>query len=143
MTVERLVRKRGSSPAMTIERWCTNSESRWSVSGSHSLRHLAQLEFLDLAGAGFRNLGEHDVARAFVRGEVLAAPLHQLLVARLRTRLELDEGAWRLAPFVVVLGNHRGGCDGGVLVERILHLDRGNVLAAGDDDVLGAVLQLD
>jgi hypothetical protein len=30
-----------------------------------------------------------------------------------------------------------------MLVQRVLDLDRGNVLAAGDDDVLGAVLELD
>ena len=30
-----------------------------------------------------------------------------------------------------------------MLVERILDLDRGNVLAAGDDDVLRTVLELD
>ena len=34
-------------------------------------------------------------------------------------------------------------CTAGMLVERVLDLDRRDVLAARDDDVLGAVLELD
>jgi hypothetical protein len=41
---------------------------------SHFLRHLAQLEFLHLAGGGLGQFREHHVARAFVAGEILAAP---------------------------------------------------------------------
>ena len=44
----------------------------------HTLRHLAQLEFLDLAGRGLGQFGEHDVARAFVARQVLAAIRDQL-----------------------------------------------------------------
>ena len=36
-----------------------------------ALRHLAQPELLDLAGAGLRHLGEHDVARHLVAGEIV------------------------------------------------------------------------
>src|SRR5215831_12499603 len=110
---------------------------------SHRLRHVAQLELLDFAGRGPRQFGEHDVARTFVAGEVLAAPGDDIVPRRLLSRLELDEGARRLTPFVVGLGHHGGGPNRGVLVERILYLDRGNVLAAGDDEVLGAILELD
>jgi hypothetical protein len=39
--------------------------------------------------------------------------------------------------------DHAAGGDGRVLVERVLDLDRRDVLAARDDDVLGAVLELD
>ncbi len=46
------------------------------VKRSHRLRHLAQLEFLDLAGARLRDVRKDDVARAFVGGQMLAAPLH-------------------------------------------------------------------
>src|SRR4029450_3874718 len=110
---------------------------------SHRLRHLAQLEFLNLAGRCARQLGEHDVARTLVAGEVVAAPGDESRPRRLLPRLELDEGARRLAPLVGGLGHDRGGSDRGMLVERVLHLDRGNVLTTGDDDVLGTVLELD
>src|SRR4029079_2703820 len=45
----------------------------------HVLRHLAQLEFLHLAGGGLRQLREHDVARALVAREVLAAPRDEIV----------------------------------------------------------------
>ena len=67
----------------------------------------------------------------------------QLGLGRVGLGLQLDEGAGHLAPFLVRLGDHRGQHDGRVLVERVLDLDRGDVLAARDDDVLGAVLELD
>jgi hypothetical protein len=60
---------RGSSPRMT----------RALRAQSRPLRHLAQLEFLNLPGAGLRDLRKHDVARAFVGGEVGAAPGDELL----------------------------------------------------------------
>ena len=101
------------------------------------------LNFCDLAGARLRNFGEHDVARAFVGGEILAAPGDELLGAGARALLQLDECAWRLAPFLVGLGDHGDRLHGRMLVERVLDLDRGNVFAAGNDDVLGAVLELD
>src|SRR5262245_64179886 len=60
---------------------------------SHALRYLAQLEFLDLSGRGFRDLDEHHVARAFVAREVLFAPREELVGTGLGAGLELDEGA--------------------------------------------------
>jgi hypothetical protein len=90
---------------------------------SHLLRHVAQLEFLDLAGRGLRELCEHDVARALVAREVLAAPGNELVLARGLPGLELDEGAGGLAPFLVGLGHDRGGLHRRVLVERVLDLD--------------------
>ena len=56
---------------------------------------------------------------------------------------QFDKGAGRLAPFFVRPGHHGGEQHGGMLGQRILHFDGGNVLAAGNDDVLGAVLELD
>src|SRR6476660_3948744 len=41
--------------------------------GSRRLRRLTQLEFLDLAGRGLGQLGEHHAARAFEAGELLLA----------------------------------------------------------------------
>src|SRR5262249_29724069 len=109
----------------------------------NALCHLAQLEFLDLAGAGLWDVGEHHVARTLVGGEVLLAPGHEIVRGNLGARLELDEGARRLAPLLVLLGHDCRRLHGGMLVERILDLDRRDVLAARDDDVLRAVLELD
>src|SRR3981081_1089199 len=66
---------------------------------SHFLRHLAQLEFLHLAGGGLGQFRDHGVARSFVAREVLAAPGDEVVRARVLARLELDEGARGLAPF--------------------------------------------
>ena len=57
--------------------------------------------------------------------------------------LERDEGARALAPLGVRPRDHGGLEHGGVAVQGALDLDRGDVLAARDDDVLGAVLDLD
>ena len=57
--------------------------------------------------------------------------------------LQLHEGARRLAPFLVGPRHHGGELRRRVLVERDLDFDRGDVLAARDDDVLLAVLDLD
>src|SRR3546814_17695146 len=48
-----------------------------------------------------------------------------------------------LAPMVVGLGHHRGFEHRRVAVEHALDLDGRDVLAARDDDVLGAVLEID
>lgn len=58
-------------------------------------------------------------------------------------RLQLDISHRHFTPFVVSTSDHTTGRHGRVLVERILHFDRRDVLAAGDDDVLGAILELD
>ena len=58
-------------------------------------------------------------------------------------RLELHEGAGRLAPFLIGPRHHRRKLHRRMPVERDLDLDARNVLAARDDDVLGAVLDLD
>src|SRR5262249_32560597 len=54
------------------------------------LSHFTQLEFLNLASAGLRNFRENQVPRAFVGGQVLTAPLHQLVGACRCARLQLD-----------------------------------------------------
>ena len=61
---------------------------------------------------------------------MLAAPPHQFVGARLRTRFQFHERAGRFAPFVVRLGHDGSGGDRGMLIERVFHLDRGNILAA-------------
>jgi len=87
-------------------------------------RHFPQLEFLDFAGRGLRQFGEHHVARAFVAGEVVAAPGDDVFGGKRRAGAKLDEGARGLAPFLVRLGDDRDGRDRGVLVDRVLDLDR-------------------
>jgi len=54
----------------------------------------------------------------------------------LLTVFELDEGFGPLAPFLVGRGHDRHGGDGRVPADRRLDLDGGDVLTAGDDDVL-------
>src|SRR3954471_18361731 len=83
------------------------------------------------------------MARHLVSGEIGLAVRDELVAGNFRARPKLDEGARRFAPLVVRLRYHGGGLHGGMLVERVLHLDRRDVLAARDYDVLGAVLELD
>src|SRR5690554_7452027 len=56
---------------------------------------------------------------------------------------QLDEGARSLAPLVVGLGHDRRLFHRRVGIQRVFNLDSGDVLAAGNDDVLGAILDLD
>src|SRR5271166_3598171 len=105
-------------------------------------RPFAQGEFLHLAGRSLRDLGEHDGARAFVAREPRPAPFDQFLGGRLVAGLHLDEGAGRLAPFLVRPSHHGGELHARMLVQRVLDLNRRNVLPARDDDVLGPVPQL-
>jgi hypothetical protein len=83
------------------------------------------------------------MARAFKAREVLAAVLHQFVGRDGLAGLELDEGAGRLAPFIIELGNDRRRRNGGMFVKRVLDLNGRNILAAGNDDVLRPVLELD
>src|SRR3954471_23882598 len=112
-------------------------------SSSCSLRHVPQPELLYLACACFRHFTEHDVARDLVACKMRAAVRDDVLCAGARIRLEFDKRARRLAPFVVRLGHDGGGLHGRMLVQGVFDLDRRDVLAAGYDDVLRAVLELD
>ncbi len=58
-------------------------------------------------------------------------------------RLRVDERARRFAPFRVRPRHHRGFHHLRVAVETLLDFQRLDVLSAGDDDVLGAILDLD
>src|SRR5947209_1410677 len=61
-------------------------------------RHLAQLELLDLPGARLRHFAEHHVTRHLVAREVGLAVRDDVVLGRIRARLEFDEGARGLAP---------------------------------------------
>src|SRR5665213_3229670 len=82
----------------------------WPVSSSgrhrsvERLRLIAQHVFLHLAGRGLGQGTEHDRARRLEMRQVLAAESNDLLRRGARARLERHEGAWRLAPFIVVKG---------------------------------------
>src|ERR1700726_2273366 len=106
-------------------------------------RHLAQLEFLQLSSRCLGDFGEHDEVGTFVVGEMLTTPGDQLLRRRRSARLEFDKGARRLTPSLVWLGDHRGSLHRWVVVKHILDLDRRNVFAARDDNVLRTIFQLD
>src|SRR5215510_14742777 len=97
------------------------------------LRPLPQNVFLDLPGRRRRQRSEHDLLRHLESREAVAAVPDHFVFGGTRTGLELDEGAWRLAPLLVRARDDRGERD----------LDARDVLAAGDDDVLLAVLDLD
>src|SRR5260370_33454970 len=84
------------------------------------LRDLPQYELLDLPGRRLRQFPEYDVARTFVTGEMLAAPRDQFLRRRGRARLELNEGAGRLAQLVGGSRDPGGGLNGGGPVQRPL-----------------------
>ena len=108
------------------------------------LRLLSQHVFLDLAGRGLRQGAEDDGA-----GHLEARPsaARQCAISSasvaVAPRFSVDEGAGRLAPFLVRPRDHGAVDHSRVAVERALDLDRADVLAARDDDVLRAVLDLD
>src|ERR1700757_2880764 len=83
------------------------------------------------------------MAWTFVGGEILLAPADELVGARCRSRLELDDGARRFTPFLIRLGDHCDDLDRRMFVQRVFDFDGGNVFAAGNDDVLGTILELD
>src|SRR5439155_24295311 len=108
--------------------------------GSHAL---AELVLLDLPGRRLRQLAELDLARSLEARQVQARERDQLGLREGRVRPERDEGLRTLAPFLARDRDHRRLEDVRMADERLLHLDRRDVLAAGDDDVLGPVAQLD
>src|SRR5579872_1641488 len=85
------------------------------------LRTLAQRVFLDLAGRGFRQRAEHDSLRRFVVRHVGAAEGGDVgRRDRLGRLLQRDEGARRLAPFVVRPGDDGRLHDRRVAVKHLL-----------------------
>src|SRR5690606_7529967 len=105
---------------------------------------LAELELLDLAGGRLRQLRDelHRVGR-LETGQALPGVPDQL---GLGGGLPVAQHHERLGPLAPLLVRHRDDRDlqdRGMGVDRALHLHRRDVLAAGDDDVLGPVAQLD
>src|SRR5258707_8187411 len=102
------------------------------AASTHRLRALAQHEFLDLAGRGFRQWAEDDVARRLETRHALAAEGNDLRRLGSRAVLQRNESAGRLAPIRVRAGDDRGFHDRGVAIKHVLDLDRRDVLAARD-----------
>src|SRR5208282_418977 len=99
---------------------------------------VAQDELLDLAGGGLRQRPELDRVGALVVGEALAAERDDLVRGGYGTLVEGDERLGPFSPVRVRDPDNRAFEHGGVGAERLLDFDAGDVLAAGDDDVLAA-----
>src|SRR5919202_3049679 len=104
---------------------------------------LAQDELLDLTGRGLGELAELDGSGGLEAGDALLAELYDLLFGGFFPLLQDDESLRTLPPFLVRDGHHGGLYHGRMPANDLLDLDRGDVLAAGDDHVLAAVPDLD
>src|SRR3989442_1188603 len=91
------------------------------------------------AGVPRQRRDEHDGRRLLVAGEVRPAMRDQLRLARRGAGCEHDEREGRLDPARVGHPDDRSVRDVGMLEQRALDLRRVDVLAAGDDQVLLAV----
>src|SRR4051794_31692906 len=133
----------------------TSQCRRWPRSRSSARRHglrsgpamtvgayrLSQFELLDLSCRGLRQTAEGDEPRTFEVRQMHAAPGDDVFLrGALHVRLERDEGMWSLAPLIVGLCYHSCLHYVGVLVKHLLHFQRADVLASGDDDILRPVL---
>src|SRR5215471_17580672 len=103
----------------------------------------AQHELLDLAGGGLRQRPELDRVGALVVRQALTAERDELMRGRRGALVERDERLWPLSPARVGRPDHGAFEHRGVGGDRLLDLDAGDVLAAGDDDVLSPVAKLD
>src|SRR5262249_49779123 len=100
---------------------------------------LTQLEFFDFARGGLGEVAEFHRLRALKMRHVLAAEGDNLFCAGLHPRLENDKRFRDLTPALVWDGHHGDFLHGGLPVNGISHLNRENILAATNDDVLLAV----
>ena len=103
-------------------------------------RDLPQFKFLDFAAGGSR---EHLDQFEFLRQIGLRhTGVHQVFDHRLEgevgPRFGLNEGATSLAEALVRHGDEGDVLDCGMAIYLLFDLDDGNILAAADNDVLGA-----
>src|ERR1019366_1016700 len=99
-------------------------------------------------GAFAGDLNIHSCSFALARNSFLrilpvAAPGDQLFGGGGVVGLEADEGFRHFPPFLVGEGDDGDFGNGGVIGQRLLDFNGGDVLAAGDDDVLHAVAHFD
>src|SRR5439155_3798166 len=104
---------------------------------------LAQDELLNLPRGGLRQVAELDGGGTLEVRDVLAAKLDDVPLGRALAGLERDERLGPLAPLRVGDRDHRALEHGGVPDDGPFDLDRRDVLAARDDDVLLPIAQLD
>src|SRR5215212_5272001 len=105
---------------------------------------LTQVRLLDLSAGGPRQcVDELDGLRHLVPRDSHLHVLHQLYFAGLGPRPQHDERLRTLAPFLVWYADHGDFEYRRVRLDRLLDLDGRDVLAPGDDDVLGAIAQFD
>src|SRR5688572_31608071 len=104
---------------------------------------VAQYEFLYLARGVFRQVAEQDTLWRLEVRHALAREGYQLAFGRRGAGLERDERNGHFSPFRIGTGDHCGFHHRRMAAQRALDFDRGDVLPARYDDVLGAVLQLD
>src|SRR4030095_11044494 len=102
-----------------------------------------QADLLYLPRGGLGEIAELHRRRRLEVGDVLLAELDDLALGGGGADLERHEGLGPLAPYFVGDGDDRALEHRGMPRHRLLHLDRGDVLAARDDDVLLPVAQLD
>src|SRR5262245_6346239 len=90
-----------------------------------SVRFLAQLDLLNLAGAGHRKLLEHaDVARDVVACDLAAAVFGNVLRGDFLLAFELNAGDGDLAQAWIGMADHRHGLDGRMAEQVQLNLPR-------------------
>src|SRR5207245_1034830 len=107
-------------------------------------RALAEHELLDFAGGRLGQLlHEGHPLRRFEVSHPAAGELADLIVCGRCARLEDHEGMRRLPPLLVRDADDGHLLYGGMAEQDALDLDRGDVLAAADDDVLDPVSNLD
>src|SRR4051794_15636514 len=104
---------------------------------------LTQLVLAHLAGGRLRELvDERDLPRSLERREEPAHVLDQLRLVDARARAADHERLGTLTPALVGRADHRHLEDAGMAGDRVLDLDRRDVLAAADDHVLRPVAEL-
>src|SRR5215204_494441 len=104
---------------------------------------LAQDELLDLTGRDLGKLTEFDGHGGLEAGDALLAEFYDLLFGGFFPLLQGNESLRTLPPFLVRDGDHGSLHYGRMPANDLLDLNRGDVLAAGDDHVLAAVPELD
>ena len=109
----------------------------------HPFVALAQRRLEELAGGRAGDLVHEDVVvRQPPLGEAGGEVALERVRVRLRAFLQDDDGERAFVPLLVPRGDDRGLAHGRMAHERVLEIDRADPLAAGLDQVLGAVRDL-
>src|ERR1700676_3171433 len=134
----RIAKRSSNGPAKAM----LNFRVAGSMPAGQSPIVVAQFAPQHLAGVIARQ-GAHEIhrLRKFVSRYPLRRPRNDSRLVRIRTGGENDHGLDCLAPFFVRHADHRDFRDCGMTVNGVLDFGRINVLAARDDEDLGAILQ--